>query len=171
MKLWSSKVKRQANKRLPLFTYLAYLMVATTVFTGVTFSGYISTTTGSDTAKVAKFDISTAELTTEDLSLDLSATTTTESVSYSFTVASSSEIVAAYTVTVTLPSALPTGVTMTMTPVALTKVSDTVYTCSSELGFTDIHTWTLTFSGSPETVEADTTLTGIRIGVTAEQID
>lgn len=50
--------KHVARKRPPMFTYLMYILVATVVFTGVTFSGYISTSSGGDNARVAKFEIS-----------------------------------------------------------------------------------------------------------------
>ena len=175
MKLWNKNGERRAKKRLPLLAYLAYLMVATMVFTGVTFSGYISTTTGTDTATVAKFSIS-KEVTSDTLiDLDLSAATGNKTDSYTFTVTSNSEVRAAYTVTVTLPKTLPTGVAMEMTmsggAIKDKTASDNVYTYSSELGFTDTHTWTLSFTGDPTKVAAETTLSGIAVSVTAEQID
>lgn len=43
--------------RLPLSAYLSYLLVATVLFTGVTFSGYITAVNGGDSARVAKFEI------------------------------------------------------------------------------------------------------------------
>lgn len=57
MKLKNSTGTKRTIKRLPTFTYLAYILAATVVFTGVTFSGYISTTSGSNVARVAKFEI------------------------------------------------------------------------------------------------------------------
>lgn len=45
--------RQTAETRLPLSVYLAYLLVATVVMTGVTFSGYITTVSGSDEVRVA----------------------------------------------------------------------------------------------------------------------
>lgn len=41
------------KRRIPLSVYLSYLLVATLLVTGVTFSGYITTATGGDEARVA----------------------------------------------------------------------------------------------------------------------
>lgn len=49
--------EKKSGKRPPVFVYVGYLLVATVIFTGVTFSGYISTTMGNDQARVAKFEI------------------------------------------------------------------------------------------------------------------
>jgi len=55
---------KHAKKRvkLPMFVYVAYFLVATLVFTGVTFSGYITVTAAEDTARVARFEISESGL-------------------------------------------------------------------------------------------------------------
>lgn len=57
MKIRSRGGAHRTSKRPPMFTYLMYILVATVVFTGVTFSGYISTSSGGDEARVAKFEI------------------------------------------------------------------------------------------------------------------
>lgn len=49
--------KEKRFTRLPLSAYLLYIIVATLLFTGVTFSGYISVAGGSGSARVAKFEI------------------------------------------------------------------------------------------------------------------
>lgn len=49
--------KKGTAKRPPLFVYLGYILAATVLATGVTLSGYVSTTMGSDQARVAKFEI------------------------------------------------------------------------------------------------------------------
>ena len=56
---------KRTTKRLPLFTYLAYILAATVVFVGVTFSSYIATSSGGDETRVAKFEI-TENITTID---------------------------------------------------------------------------------------------------------
>ena len=59
-KWFGSREKKRSGKRPPLFVYVGYLLVATVIFTGVTFSGYVSTTMGNDQARVAKFDVDIA---------------------------------------------------------------------------------------------------------------
>lgn len=50
-------VKKGTAKRPPLFVYLGYILVASVLATGVTLSGYVSSTMGNDQARVAKFEI------------------------------------------------------------------------------------------------------------------
>lgn len=56
MKLWNRKGKYSRRKKLPVATYLVYLLIATFLFTGVSFSKYATTASGSDEARVAVFD-------------------------------------------------------------------------------------------------------------------
>lgn len=42
-------------KKIPLRIYLLYLVIASLIFTGVTFSSYVSTTSGGDEVRVALF--------------------------------------------------------------------------------------------------------------------
>ena len=49
---------KDGKVRLPLFSYVSYLLVASFLLTGVTFSGYITTIRGEDTSRVASFEIS-----------------------------------------------------------------------------------------------------------------
>ena len=56
MKLWNRKGKYCCRRKLPLATYLVYLLIATFLFTGVSFSKYATTASGSDEARVAAFD-------------------------------------------------------------------------------------------------------------------
>lgn len=56
MKLWNRKGKYCRRRKLPLATYLVYLLIATFLFTGVSFSKYATTASGSDEARVAAFD-------------------------------------------------------------------------------------------------------------------
>jgi len=51
-------MSRQKNTtKPPIFVYVGYFLVATLLFTGVTFSGYITVTTAEDRSRVARFDI------------------------------------------------------------------------------------------------------------------
>ena len=49
------------KKVLPPAVYLAYLLILSLVLTGVTFSGYITSASGKDGARVAKFEIVTEQ--------------------------------------------------------------------------------------------------------------
>ena len=49
-----SKIKQYVDT-LPLRAYLLYLLVASLVFTGVTFSSYLSASTGGDSVQIAMF--------------------------------------------------------------------------------------------------------------------
>lgn len=176
------KTEKKKAVRLPLSAYLSYLLVATLLFTGVSFSKFATSSSGWDSARVAQFSVTTAvaDGQKQELDLDLSTAAETKSDHYTFTVKNDSEVRVAYTVTVTLPSEtkLPTGVSMTMTMVdgedssvmAATE-SGGVYTYNSELDFTDSHQWTLTFIGNPTAVTDNMILEGITVAVAAEQID
>lgn len=50
---YSSEKKKHI--RLPIHVYLSYLLVATLIFTGVTFSKYITATNAGDSARIAAF--------------------------------------------------------------------------------------------------------------------
>ena len=56
MKLWNRNGKYSRRRKLPVATYLVYLLIATFLFTGVSFSKYATTASGSDEARVAAFD-------------------------------------------------------------------------------------------------------------------
>ena len=56
MKLWNRNGKYCRRRKLPVATYLVYLLIATFLFTGVSFSKYATTASGSDEARVAAFD-------------------------------------------------------------------------------------------------------------------
>lgn len=60
---------KRSGKRPPLFVYLGYLLVATVIFTGVTFSSYVSTASGNDKARVAKFKVESAGVQTTDITI------------------------------------------------------------------------------------------------------
>lgn len=100
MKLKNSTGTKRTIKRLPTFTYLAYILAATVVFTGVTFSGYISTTSGSDVARAAKFEI-TETITPIDTYYVSAALIPGAYVDTKIVVKNSSEVTVDYTITIT----------------------------------------------------------------------
>ena len=54
---YQGKHVTKRSRRIPLSVWLAYLLVASLIATGVTFSGYVTEAKGSDTARVAKFEV------------------------------------------------------------------------------------------------------------------
>lgn len=57
--------------RLPLSAYLGYLLVACLLVMGVTFSGYVSSAGGSDSARVAKFKVTGTGTLFQDITADI----------------------------------------------------------------------------------------------------
>ena len=69
MKLTSShgKYEKKKKMRLPLSAYLTYLLVATLLFTGVSFSKFATTSSGEDSARVAVMAMDTSYVIAEEL--------------------------------------------------------------------------------------------------------
>lgn len=177
---------KPARRHLPLAVYLAFLLVAALAFTGASFASYKTEATGSDSARVARFVVTAAKdasQTTEDLTLD----STNPSAKYKFTVSNNesgkvNETATRYSIVVTLPKALPTGVTMklsrvadtTMTELPQSSVSGNTYTFSDDgmlfsAAAKRTDTYTLTFTA--DSSAGSGTLEGINITVNAEQVD
>ena len=176
---------KPARRRLPLAVYLAFLLVAALAFTGASFASYKTEATGSDSARVARFVVTAAKDASqkEDLTLD----SENKSATYKFTVSNNeggkvNETATEYDVVVTLPAALPNGVTMKLTRVTGTTVTEVPQSSASGNTYTfsdngmlfsaadarsDIYT--LTFAAQ-SSAESDT-LEGIKITVNAEQVD
>lgn len=102
--MWNIKLNRKGvrpskprAKRPPLLVYVMYLLVATVVFTGVTFSSYISTTSGQDSARVAKFDIKGSG--TQAIEIAAGAMIPGDSFTKQFTIQNSSEVAVELTIT------------------------------------------------------------------------
>ena len=93
--------KKTASRRPPVFVYLGYLLVATMLVTGVTFAGYVSTTSGGDEARVAKFEVTETDLDgllAETLNVSISPG---ESQTVELQVANKSEVAIDYTIAIT----------------------------------------------------------------------
>ena len=173
---------KPTRRRLPLAVYLAFLLVAALAFTGASFASYKTVATGSDSARVARFAVAAAKDASQSESLTLDSTNT--SAEYKFTVSNTdangvNETATKYDVVVTLPAALPTGVTM-----KLTRETDTTAIANTQSGntytFSDDNmlfsaavpstdTYTLTFTAASSAGSGE--LKGINITVNAEQVD
>lgn len=161
--------------RLPLHAYLLYLLVATFLFTGVTFSSYVTTASGGDSARVAAgvLDVSSA-------SPNISLGPENPTAEYTFTVSNykdgqCSEVAVQYDVTVTLDEPLPEGVsiqlgskTVNTTPQNKVYSFEGVGTLPAGTEYSNPHT--LSFSTTDSSALTATTL-DVTITVHAEQID
>ena len=168
--MWNMKLNRKGvrpgkhqTKRPPLMVYVMYLLVATVVFTGVTFSSYISSTVGQDTARVAKFDIKGSG--TQEIEIDAGAMIPGDSFTKQFTIQNSSEVAVELTITAEMMyHKLPLVLTIDSAPGPLTR---TLSALSEE------QTYTLTVSWPKEANEI--TWAGkadvIHLTINAQQID
>lgn len=170
------------RRRLPAAVYLCYLLVAVLAFTGASVAGYKTESTGEDSARVARFVVTAAPET--DQSENLTLDSKSPSAEYKFTVSNSdtngvNETATRYSVVVTLPDALPSGVTMKLTNAAGKDVSrkddetGSVYTFPNagifEAASAAEQTLTLTFTAG--TGASSGSVKGISVDVVATQID
>lgn len=93
---------KKSGKRPPVFVYVGYLLVATVIFTGVTFSGYISTTVGSDQARVAKFDVDIAGSGMQEILVGVKDMMPGDIINKEFQITNSSEVAVELVITATL---------------------------------------------------------------------
>lgn len=171
---------KPAPRRLPLAVYLAFLLVAALAFTGASAASYKTEASGSDSARVARFVVAAKPIVGQSESLTLDSEN--KSATYKFTVSNNedgkvNETATQYDVVVTLPQALPNGVSLTLKKdnkeVSHTTADNTKYT------FKDVGTFpagteqtdnlTLTFTAL-DSAESGT-ISGIGIEVNARQVD
>lgn len=184
MKLFRRRESENGGRlRLPLSAWLSYLLIATLLFTGVSFSRFAATASVSDSVTVAGFGISGAEVTTADtLSIEMPGSPTT---SYIFTVSNVanskvSQVSMRYKILLTFPQALPDGVSVSLAPTSspldpcsFSKSNNTyTFTAFSDFaaGVSATHSYTLSFTGDSSLSE-DSLLKGITVKIAAEQID
>lgn len=144
---------------------LVLVMLSTSMVAG-RYARYVTTATASDSARVAKYDISVASPSPNSLTMSQDA-----SVEYNFTVTSNSEVSVEYDLIITLPTALPSGVTVTLTGngknIGLnpgTNECKNVGTFSPQGG---THTYTIIFAAN----EAIGSISPISIRVDTRQVD
>ncbi|MEE1037364.1 MAG: hypothetical protein U0L15_09630 [Oscillospiraceae bacterium] len=168
MKLWDRKGKYCRRKKLPVATYLVYLLIATFLFTGVSFSKYATTASGSDEARVAAFDFeftltgagSLAEVLAVDTYPGMKAT-------YTIQVTDASEVAVKYKVTA---ENLTDNTPLTATLMDGNTAYDGHYLTAGEDGTREL-TLTLNWDGNNNAAVYAGEVDAIRITVTAEQID
>ncbi len=157
---------------------LARILVAATLVTTLlaclavgVYARFFSTASGSDAARVARFDVSAVFMGTDtDFSLSEGADTST--VSYPFSVTSNSEVAVSYDVVLTLPFVLPNGITFTIDGVAPTPNEEgVIYTFSNigtitAIGGTNFHTLVITATE----FSVEKTLDDIKVEIIASQV-
>ena len=166
------------RRRLPAAVYLCYLLVAVLAFTGASVAGYKTESTGEDSARVARFEVTAVPADGQSTAFTLNSTT--KSGSYSFTVTNNSETAVSYDVVVTVPNnqTMPSGVTVSLsngvTPVSgQVGTTGRVYTFPNagkfEAASPDTQTLTLTFTAGSGASSGS--VSGISVEVVATQID
>lgn len=170
------------RRRLPAAVYLCYLLVAVLAFTGASVAGYKTENSGDDSARVARFVVTAAPETNQSENLTLDSKS--PSAEYKFTVSNSdtngvNETATRYSVVVTLPDALPGGVTVSLTNAAgdvsreTGETGNTVYTFPNagkfEAAIQAEQSLTLTFTAG--TGASSGSVRGISVDVVATQID
>lgn len=166
------------RRRLPAAVYLCYLLVAVLAFTGASVAGYKTESSGDDSARVARFEVTAAPV--EGQSTEFKLNSTTKSGSYSFTVTNGSETAVSYDVVVTVPDgkSLPNGVTVSLKNGDAT-VSGQVDTTGRVYTFPNAGTFeaaspaeqTLTLTFTAGTGASSGSVSGISVDVVATQID
>lgn len=171
----------QSQRRLfplPLYVYLSYLVICTLLLTGISFSRYISSANGSDSARVAKgvVTVSYDENSTK-LEMIRPEEDGVETRAFPFEVSNgTSEVAIQYDVVVKLNQALQDGVTMKLDDMECSESTNNTYTFSNmgtfEAGVSDTKTHTLSFAGDFNDIRPGTDDTyQITISIHSHQID
>ena len=116
---------RKKKFKLPLSVYLSYLLFASFLFSFVTFSSYVTSTTNSSTGRAAMFEVEVNSQ-TKDLIIDVNEDILTDK--FNFSVKSNSEVSVTYDVIIDLKTELPEGLTMTLDRKKANIVENNVYT-------------------------------------------
>lgn len=168
MKLWNRNGKYCRRRKLPVATYLVYLLIATFLFTGVSFSKYATTASGSDEARVAAFDFEFV-LTGSGNQSEVVAVDTYPGMNKTYTVkvTDKSEVAMKYKVTA---ENLTDNTPLTATLMDGNTAYDGHYLTAGEDGTREL-TLTLNWDGNNNAASYAGEVDAIRITVTAEQID
>jgi hypothetical protein len=165
-----------------LAALLALAALATASVAGVTQARYLESASGGDSARVAKWDVGAEPEEGQSGDLELTPGDAGSPASYSFTVSNGGEVALAYDVVVTLPKALPDGVTATLAKSGAATASKTF---SSANGTTltleragslapgaQADSWTLSFAVGDGYADASgAELEGVKVSVSAAQAD
>jgi len=181
MKIWNRNRNEENRKkpRLPLSAYLTYLLIATFVFTGVSFSKFAASASGSDSVSVAGFNVRDISAAAVDSTLTIDLNSDSNSQTAAFQVSCDADVACTDTVTVTLPGALPSGVTLAakadgavVAAAAGSTTTEYIFTKPFALSNTgQMHEWEITFAADAEVVTEEISLAGINITAQVIQND
>ena len=174
----TSRRKRVPTGRMIAVCILLIAAVAT-LSVGITLAKMVSTAHGSDSAQAAAFIVEANGGSGQTLTIDCAATSTTAE--YSFTVTNTkdgktAEVSMEYDVIVTLPEALPAGLTMTINGKEGTaSAGNKTYTFSNvgtfSAGTNKTDSCTLTFTANAGEITQDYHLGAIDVSIHAEQVN
>ena len=175
MKSRQLKFSPKGSLHLPLHVYLIYLLVCTFLLTGVSFSRYISSANGSDSACVAAGIVIVTHDSNTAIELNRPSDDGEMTQSFNFEVSNhDSEVAIRYDVVVKLDDAMPTGVTMTLDGEPCSENIGNTYVFSNmgefEAQKTETRFHTLSFSGDYQKIQEQSERE-IILSVQAEQID
>lgn len=170
--------EKKSRRRLPLHVYLTYLLVCTFLLTGVSFSRYISSASGSDSARVAA-GVVTVNYDGQNTEFEMTPPQDygVEERTFQFQVSNvNSEVAIRYDVVVTLDKPLGSGVTMTLDGTECSGISNNTYTFTNmgtfEAGVMESKTHTLLFKGDFMQISEGTDDTyQVQISIRSQQID
>lgn len=175
MKLTSShgKYEKRKKMRLPLSAYLTYLLVATLLFTGVSFSKFAATTSENETAEVAVMAMDTSYVIAEDLSIAPG-----ETVEFTVTLTNKKdnricEVKQNYSMSVenlTNNMALAFDY-FRMDGTTETKLDSVTGTFSANIEESTTYKIKITWTGAPQPASSAFEVDGLRIVIKTEQID
>ena len=166
------KFERQRKRRVPLSVYLGYLLIVTLVVTGVTFSSYVTQTTGEDSARVAKFVVTANSVETEKIVF--SDLIPGDAKTWEFTVDFDCEVAAQCKMLLTSTENLPLKYTLThnktTTDIDL-GASLNIYQVAA--GYTGTQTFilTATWDENDNNIEYLGMADAVTLSITTEQID
>lgn len=157
------------------------LVLAIALFVGLTTASYSSVVSGSGIARVAAFGVSVWSDDSPNLVLDMSSGSD-NAIVYAFNVSnesngSVSDVAIQLRIHVSLPTALPDGIIMTLNGNAGTVSSDgREYVFSSDSwrfvpGVYEMQAFRLEFAGDADTIASSVSISDIDISVVAEQVD
>ena len=181
MKLFSHRVKDEDNKtaHLPLSAYLSYLLIATLKFTGVSFSKFAASASGSDSAGVACAIVqASGQILSAESEIDPSDIN--DKFEYQLTVSNNkdgltSEVSLVYKIYIDLPADFPPmdiAVSNATKDEEHSTASQYIYTANDFLaaGTSVSKNHIISFKANSQTIGTNTGL-DIRIYVKAEQLD
>lgn len=166
------------SQALRLSAVAAIILTVISLLMGATAARYCNIVFGSSGINVAAFAVDAATITTGDLSIDCSSEQT--AASYVFAVSNqkggvTAEVDIRYSVTVSLSSALPDGLTLTLDGISGTASDDGLSHFFEDpawvlsAGSSTAAEHTLTFSANADVIAEDSSIDTISICVTAEQ--